>query len=292
MLQVRDVELLSDAGAALAESPQWDADADRLLWVDIDPGIVHRLDLATGEDRVTDLGPTVGAVAPRVGGGLVVARRAGFRLLDDDGAIVSEVQAGAGGDGTRMNDGKCDPAGRFWAGSMVTGKDGTHAALFRLDADLSVQPVVEGVTVSNGLAWSLDGTLLYYIDSVTGGVDAFDFDLATGQIARRRRLVSIPAEEGEPDGMTVDADGCLWVALWGGGQVRRYTPDGRLDAMVELPVSLVTSCCFAGSATDTLVITTASSDLTPQQRAAQPLAGGLFAVDVGTSGFAATPFGG
>lgn len=291
MRSVSGIELVLDAKAELAEGPHWDALAEQLLWVDVEPGIVHRFDPSTGEDVANELGPTVGAVVPTSDGGMVAATGQGFRVLDSDGAVRHAVDVESETAGTRMNDGKCDSAGRFWAGSMVTRQDQPRAALYRLDPDMSVHRMIAGVMVSNGLGWSLDATRMYYIDSASGGVDELSFDLASGGVGARRRLITIPSGEGDPDGMTVDADGCLWVALWGGGQVRRFTPDGRLDAVVDLPVSLVTSCTFGGASLDVLYVTTASADLSAELRAAQPLAGGVFAVDAGVSGLAPTRFG-
>jgi sugar lactone lactonase YvrE len=270
----------------------WDEQNGRLVWVDIIPGAVHQLDVTSGDDDQIDVGPTVGAVALRHDGGFVLARNDGFTLLDRDGTVSAVAAADGVGPGLRMNDGKCDPAGRFWAGSIVMNKASAGGALYRLDADLGVRQMLAGITVSNGLGWSPDGTMMYYVDSLSGGVDAFRFDASSGTITDRRQFIDIPFDHGEPDGLTVDAAGCVWFAIWRAGEVRRYTPDGRLDTIARVPASLSTSCCFGGSRLDTLFITSAHCDLTPQQRAEQPHAGSIFACRPGIEGLPATPFAG
>src|SRR5918999_4891566 len=176
----------------------------------------------------------------------------------------------------RMNDGKCDPAGRFWAGTMAMDGARGRGALYRLDADRSVARMLGAVSVSNGLAWSADSSTMYYIDTPTGSVDAFEFDADAGAISGRRPFVKIDGGDGMPDGMTIDSEGGLWVALWGGGAVHRYDAGGRLDGIVEVPASLTTSCTFGGSDLGDLYITTASTGLGEAELRDQPLAGSLF----------------
>ena len=281
------VELALHAAADLAEGPVWDPDAGRLCWVDITRGEVHRFDPATGQDSSFRLGEEVGAVASR-------GRRAGARpgrrfrhlrrgrLRPTRPARIDTEPAGG-----RMNDGKCDPAGRFWAGTLHGGVTGA-AALHRLDPDGLVHTVLTGLTVSNGLGWSPDGRTMYHVDTPTGGVDAYDYDLDTGRLARRRRLVTV--QRGKPDGLTVDADGGLWVALWGGWAVQRFTPDGRLDRTVDVPVERVTSCGFGGDDLGTLYITTAGRGVPDPAR--EPHAGGIFAVDPAVPGLPPTAWAG
>jgi sugar lactone lactonase YvrE len=168
--------------------------------------------------------------------------------------------------------------------------DDDRSSLYRIDADLSVTTLFAGVGISNGLGWSPDATSMYYIDSPTRRIDVIDYDLATGAVEHRRPLIEVGADEGLPDGMTVDADGCLWVAFWGGSCVRRYDPGGHLMRDVELPVSLVTSCTFGGKDLDQLFITTASMGLNDSERVAQPLAGAVFRIDPGTRGTPASYF--
>ncbi len=285
-------ELVLDARAVLGEGPVWDARAEALVWVDIERHLVH-LTRADGEDRALDVGQLVGAAVPRTRGGLVLAVQEGFASLDPDtGAVESIAAVEADEDGNRMNDGKCDRRGRFWAGTMSIDSVPEQGALYRLDTDRRVTRVVDSVTISNGLAWSADNKTMYYIDTPTQRVDAFDFDADAGTVDNRRTFVAIADEDGSPDGMTIDADGCLWVALWRGSAVRRYDPDGRLDEVVELPVSLITSCAFGGEDFGDLYITTASVELTESERRDQPLAGGLFRCRPGPRGVPPDAFGG
>ncbi len=301
------VELVLDAHALVGEGPVWDDTSGTLVWVDIMRNAVHRYDPATGHDRATDVGQPLGAAAlRRHGQSLVLALRDGFGLLDE-GAGDAVVRGGGGGHDTRsagqrsgpvemvaaveadvptnrMNDGKCDPGGRFWAGTMAFEVTPGVAALYRLDPDLSVHQMVTGVTLSNGLDWSLDGRQMYYIDSPTQGVDVFDFNPADGSLGQRRRLITIPAADGLPDGMTVDAEGGLWVALHGSGTIRRYMPDGRVDRLIRVPATMVTSCAFGGPDLTDLYITTISLGLSEAGRRAQPLAGGLFRCRPGVRG--------
>jgi sugar lactone lactonase YvrE len=253
--------------------------------VDIDRGRVHRFDPRSGEDSAVEIGQPTGSAVPRRGGGLVLGLRDGVGLLEVDGSQRLAVALERELAHTRMNDGKCDSHGRFFTGTMDSHEGGSPAgALYRVDPDLSVTRLVGGVRVSNGLDWNAADDCMYYIDSRAGGVDVFDYDAATGAISGRRRLIDVDAAHGVPDGMTVDAEGGLWVALWDGGALRRYAPDGTLERTVELPVSRVTSCAFGGPDLDVLYITSARTGLAPDALEAQPLAGALFAFDPGVRG--------
>ena len=259
-----EVELVVDAAATLGEGPIWDARIGRVLWLDIVGKALHRLDPATDVDESVSLPYEAGAIACRASGGYVVACPSGFVSLDSDGREATGGLSVAVEDdlpSTRMNDGKCDPAGRFWAGTMSVAEEPGAGTLYRLDADHRLHTMISAVSISNGLAWSPDGLTMYYIDSPTQCVVSFDFDLATGSLGASRPVVSIPSGEGTPDGMTIDAEGYLWVALWDGGAVRRYAPDGTLDRVVSLPVPRVTSCVFAGDQLRDLYITTAARGL-------------------------------
>lgn len=291
MARIITAELALDARSAHGEGPAWDAAAGRLVWVNITASTVQEY-RPDGGSRQWDIGEHVGAAAPRASGGMVLAVRSGFAALGEDGSVSPLARVEADNPETRMNDGKCDPQGRFWAGTMAYAQTPGAGSLYRLDPDGSVRTMVTPVTISNGLGWSPDGGVMYYADTPTGGVDAFDFDAPTGAIASRRRMITIEHADGSPDGLTVDDEGGIWVALWQGGAVRRYHPDGSLDVIVEVPASQVTSCAFGGKRGDELYITTAAGGLSPEQRAAQPHAGGLFRCSPGVTGPAATAFAG
>lgn len=286
-------ELVLDAHAELGEGPIWDDRRRRLLFVDIMRGHVHEYDPETGRDRVVEVGQPVGAVAITGRDDWVVAARDGFFRLDPDTARVTCIaRVEADRHENRMNDGAVDARGRFWAGTMSMAGGRGAGSLYRLDPDGTVTCHVTGVGISNGIDWSLDGRLMYHVDTHTDRVDVFDFDEARGEIANRREFVRIPPGAGHPDGLVVDAEGFVWLALWEGGAVRRYAPDGRLDRTVDLPVTLTTKCAFGGSDLTDLYITTAWIDLDAAARARQPQAGGLFRVRPGVAGRPAHWFGG
>lgn len=287
------VELVVDAACIVGEGPLWDASSGCLIWVDIVGRLIHWYRPADSAHWTIGTPSDVGAVACRGGGGLVLALDDGFWLLDP-GADGPRMFASVEADDptTRMNDGKCDRAGRFWAGTMQRDARTGGGTVYRLDGSGHVETMITGVTISNGLAWSPDDEVLYYIDSPKQGVDTFAFDAVTGTIAARRRAFDIPPSAGLPDGMTIDAEGCLWVALWGGAAVHRYTPDGELRQIVEVPVAQVTSCAFGGPDLTDLYITTASHGLDDPARRAQPQAGGLYRCRPGTRGTSASTFAG
>ncbi|HEX8005748.1 MAG TPA: SMP-30/gluconolactonase/LRE family protein, partial [Trebonia sp.] len=194
-------ELVADAQADLGEGPAWDAAAGRLIWVDITGSVVHEL-LPDGRSRRWNVPEHVGAAVPRTRGGLLLAVRSGFAALADDGSVSVVARVEADDAGTRMNDGKCDPQGRFWAGTMSYSETPGTGSLYRLDPDGGVHRILTSVTISNGLGWSPDGTVMYYTDTATGGVDRFRFDAAAGALADRRRLITVDPADGSPDGMT------------------------------------------------------------------------------------------
>jgi sugar lactone lactonase YvrE len=284
------LDLLLDARAELAEGPIWDAASAQLIWVDQLAGTINRAGLDGTAAAAVVLEGRVGCALPRDDGGLVLACGAGFARLEDDGtfSLIAEVAVDA--PASFLNDGRCDALGRFWAGSVGIAADGNAApasgGLHRLDGDGSVTTALRGLSLANGMDWSPDGRTFYLIDSLSGGIDAFEFDLADGRLGPRRRAVELGLRGGEgfADGMCVDADGCLWTAIWGTGEIRRYIPDGALERRLEMPVSQPTSCVFAGPALDVLVITSAWHRLDPTQRSAEPHAGGIFCCRPGVSG--------
>jgi sugar lactone lactonase YvrE len=273
-------EVLLAANADTAESPVWDSRRGGLWWLDIPRGEVHLVDPSTGHDRRWVVGQPVGCLALTRGDGLLLAMREGLRVANDDLA-EAPVRWLLPGEpkGNRPNDGRVDSRGRFWIGTMAMDKHANAGSLYRATLDAEPPEIVrmlDRVSISNGIDWSPDDSLMYYADSPTRSVDVFDWDPEAGKVSRRRPFVTVSPGEGVPDGLCVDAEGHIWVALWGGGAIRRYRPDGALDREVRLPVANVTSCAFGGAGLDELFVTTAMSDLSEAQLAAQPLAGAIF----------------
>jgi sugar lactone lactonase YvrE len=278
------VDQVTEPVAAHGEGPVWFAGWPGLRWVDMLAGDV--LELAGGQVRRHHVGSVAAALRPRAEGGAVLAVERGFALADASLTNVEPLPELWSDRGIRMNDGGCDPDGRFYCGSMAYDESPGAGGLYRLDPDGTVSTILTGVTVSNGLAWSPDGGTAYYIDSPTHRVDAFDYDPDRG-LTGRRPLVEIPPDAGTPDGMTVDAEGRLWVALWGGGGVRCYRPDGALEEHVPLPVTQVTACTFGGPELDELYITTSRQGV---PEGAQPEAGALYRYRPGVRGLPVLSF--
>jgi sugar lactone lactonase YvrE len=287
-----EIELAFNARCELAEGPVWEPIGERLAWVDIPDRSIHWFRPSDGTHARRSLPGRAGSIAPRVEGGMVIAMEDGFWILDAEQRLRHFATIPAANAETRMNDGKCDPGGRFWAGSVVREGKSRTGALWRLDADGNVTPVVTGVTMSNGMGWSPDGLTFYYIDTAVRRVDAFTFDPGSATVHHRRPLIELPDGPEKPDGMTVDAEGFLWVALWQGWAVNRYAPDGRFDLSIRLPVALVTSCVFGGPDLGDLYITTARSGLSEADFASQPLAGGVFRCRPGPRGLSPSLFAG
>jgi sugar lactone lactonase YvrE len=266
----------------LSEGPRWDENRQELLWVDILGSGFHRATLkadgSPDQVRTMALDRHVGAVAPIAGGGYVLAAGQGFLFVDEAGSVHELAQPEAGRADVRMNDGACDPQGRFWAGTMAYDESPGAGTLYRLELDGRCSTVLSGLTISNGIGWSPDGATMYLSDSGAGLVEAFDFDGATGEISRRRTLVHIDQPGAAPDGLTVDERGDIWVALYGGWAVNRYGPDGSLLTTVDIPVAQATSCAFGGADRRTLFVTTGRERLDPGALERQPDAGRLFAV--------------
>ncbi|MET9757765.1 SMP-30/gluconolactonase/LRE family protein [Streptomyces sp. NPDC006372] len=287
-------EVAVRAEAELGEGPTWDAATGRLLWIDILGSRVHTYDPATGRRTVRRTEQHVGAVKPRAGGGLVLNLRDGIGLLDPGPDGDPGDVSGSGFrwlhhepvPGRRANDAAIAPDGTLWAGTMRYDEAPGGGTLSRIGADGSVEVILGDVAVSNGTGWSPDGRLMYYIDSPTRRIDVFDH--ADGQVSGRRTLAEIEDGAGFPDGLTVDAEGCVWVALWEGAAVRRYTPDGELDRVIPLPVPRVTACAFAGPDLTDLYITTARVGLASPP----PLSGSLLVVPGAGKGLAQPAFAG
>jgi sugar lactone lactonase YvrE len=280
-------EVAVPARAELGERPVWDAAQHSMIWVDISAGRLHRFSATRADEVIVDLGIPLGAAAPRQGGGYVLAAADGFRLTDSAGAADGgPVRPDGMGEDLRFNDGACDPAGRFWAGTVAGDRRLGAGALYRLDGDGSITCMRTGVTESNGIGWSPDGTTMYYIDSGEPElrVRAFGYDVASGAIDSGRDLIRFVPEDHTCDGLIVDADGCLWIAFWGGAQVRRYSAAGELLDRVELPVTYPTCPAFGGEDLTELYVTSAWQGMNAQQLAAEPLAGHILRIATAARG--------
>ncbi len=260
--------LAVDARARVGECPIWDADRGRVVWLDIPAQTIHSFWPGSQATRAQPVPEVISAIALCTDGGLIGASPAGLVRIDEEaeGNPLTRIAAiPHRSPSLHMNDGKSDRAGRFWAGSVaVSAQDAGCAALHRLNGDGSVTTEIEGVTISNGLGWSPD--------------------LDSGALSDRRPFIEIDAADGAPDGLAVDVDGCVWVAVVHGGEVRRYSPTGDLVARITLPTSVVTSCCFGGPHLTELYITTSAEHVRSERRASEPLAGGLFVCEVGVPG--------
>jgi sugar lactone lactonase YvrE len=277
----------------LGEGARWDVRRSELLGVDILAGRVFRERIADDgalvRVRAYQVPGTVGAIAPVEGDeGWVLAAGRGFVYLSTDGSLrpLAEVAPA----GTRMNDAACDPQGRFWAGTLADDHRAAGGALYRLDRNGRTELMLDGLTISNGLGWSPDGATMYLVDSGPRVVHTFTFDAEQGTIRDGRVLVTVDEEVGAPDGMTVDADGNLWVAIYGGGRVYRYSPDGVLRDALLVPAAQSTSCAFAGTGLHRLYVTTATEEWTDEQRRAEPTAGLVYRFDTDATGQPAAPF--
>ncbi len=279
------VELALDSADLLGEGPVWSADEGALYWVDIKHPRVRRWTPATGDRADWKVPADIGSMAIRSRGGMVLALQHGFATLDlGDGTITSLHDPEPDLHGNRFNDGKCDPQGRFWAGTMDEDENVPSGSLYRLDPDLHSHRMVQGIICSNGLGWSPDGKLMYYTDTRTHRIDVFSFESETGDIANRRTFAEVPADHGVPDGLTVDAEGMLWVACWGGWRVVRYAPDGSVNREVMMPVPQPTSCAFGGPSLNELYVTSARVGLDRSSLEQAPRSGGIFQIDTDSRG--------
>lgn len=270
------VEVAATLNAALGESPVWDVDNQILHLIDILAQKIHQLDPARGTVRSVAIDGVPGAIALRRDGGYVGGIGLDFATIGPDGSVTPIARASAG---HRVNDGKCDARGRFIAGTMDRNERRGAAALYQLHVDGTLTELLSDVTLSNGLDWSPTGDTLYHVDTTLERVDAFDYDLDSGQIGERQPFADLKDVPGRPDGLTVDAEGGVWVAVARAGVVHRYDRNGRLDAVVEFPTPIVTSCTFGGRDLGELYVTSSRALLPESQRAQDPLAGCVFVVE-------------
>ncbi|MCS6993495.1 MAG: SMP-30/gluconolactonase/LRE family protein [Anaerolineales bacterium] len=287
-------ELLLDAQAALGEGPAWNAVHRCLSWVDIHAGRLHLYNPSSGEQETLSVDPPLGCAAPAQGGKFILGMRHGIALLHPQTGQLSVLASPeAHLPGNRFNDGKCGPDGRFLAGTMDNSEKEASGALYSYAPNGALKTLVTGVRISNGLAWSRDYRTLYYIDTPTFEVKAYDYDLESGEIANPRVVISIPPRLGFPDGMTSDAAGRLWIGMWGGAAVTVWNPNsGQLLETLPLPAKNVTACVFGGENGTDLFITSARQGLTRADLSEYPLSGGLFRVQTNVEGMPTFSFGG
>lgn len=282
--------------AIVGESPVWHPGEQRLYWIDIQGKKIHRFDPRTRENESFPLPEIVTCIQLCSSGGLVLTLKKNFAFYDPSTLHLKKLQ-GVEGDlpGNRFNDGKCDPQGRFWAGTMDAQHwDKPSGNLYRMERDLAVTKMQSQVICSNGSGWSPDSRTMYYTESFRYAIFAYDYDPATGNIENRRTFAQISDEDrkagGFPDGMTIDAEGFIWSNQVGVGKIVRYDPQGKVERIVQMPVPRATDCTFGGADLQTLYITSARETMTPEQLEQAPLSGSLFAIDAGVKGQPSTPF--
>lgn len=287
------IDCVHDAKAKLGESPVWDPHLNCVWWIDCVGRALLRYDLSSGETTTVPVGSAIHAIGVRSTGGLVAAMTFGFCTLNPvSGAhsVISKPEADR--PEFHFNDGKCGPDNRFWVGSMHKSYSGHDGRMFKLGPDDVCATMMTGFAVPNGLGWSPDLKSFYIADSPTGAIFKFDYERHGGSLRRRQVAVSPGEAPGWPDGLSIDADGCLWSVRWDGGCVVRFTPDGVIDRVIDLPVTRPTSCAFGGPDLDTLFITSGTAGMDDDALAGEPLAGGLFAIRPGVAGMPVGTFDG
>lgn len=290
MAHIMQIDVAFEANDILGEGPVWSVAEQALYWVDIQGPSLQRYDPAEGIHNIWPMPSQIGSFALRQAGGFIVALQTGLAFFDSETAEITPlIDPESHLPQTRFNDGKCDRQGRFWAGTMGTVAGKPAGSLYRFDTDHTLHIMRRDVAVSNGLGWSPDNRTMYYADSPTYTIFAFDFEPETGAISHER--VFAHHQAGFPDGLTVDAEGYVWSARWDGWQVIRFAPDGTIDRVVEMPVQRPTSCIFGGPALNQLFVTSASAGLNEAELARQPLAGNVFVLDVDVPGLPEALFG-
>jgi sugar lactone lactonase YvrE len=286
-------EVVVNHRCLLGEGPVWDAKLRRICWIDILQGEIHEYSPGDNIFRTLSVNQMIGAIAICKNGNFLAALKNGFGFIDRHSGVLNMIANPEPHlPGNRFNDGKCDPEGRFWAGTMSHSDEHEAGSLYVLDKDLSITKKVERTTISNGMAWSPDQQTYYFIDTPTFTVVAFSFDKASGEISNRRIIIQISQHDGSPDGMTIDSEGMLWIAHWDGWQITQWNPEsGEKIHSIHLPVARVTSCTFGGDGLQDLYITTARTGLDEEQLKNQPLAGSLFVIrNTGYTGLPAFEF--
>ncbi len=295
---LENIEVVGAVSSLLGEGPVWDAKQGIIYWIDILNGNLHSYHPKNKIQKTIALNQLIGSYALSPNDKIIAALKDGIYWVDKStGQKELIVQPETGLSNNRFNDGKCDPAGRFWAGTMSLSEDKEAGSVYVMEKNNATQnitskKVISNVTISNGMAWSKDGSTFYFIDTPSSEVVAYDYNLSTGQIKNKRVVISIPVAEGYPDGMTIDTEGMLWVAHWGGWQVTRWNPNtGEQLFAIPLPAAKITSCCFGGPHLTDLYISSAKVGLSSQEILEQPLAGSLFVLpNCGFQGFPADEF--
>jgi len=284
-----NIRTLSAHHSILGEGPVWDAVRNRILWVDIESGQILEFNQEQKEVIILNAGSRVGCFSLCTDGNIIAGTEEGIlRINRNTGKRVVVARPEAGITGNRFNDGKTDARGRLWAGTMPLTENAPLGSMYRVGQDYSSEKVFGHVTISNGICWSHDNRYMYYIDTVTLGVDRFDFDLETGKLSNKIKLISIDPKDGYPDGMTIDAEGMLWIAHWGGWQITRWDPqEGKKIGSIRMPASQITSVCFGGVDFSDMYVTSARRGLSVQQLEKEPLAGSTFVIE--GSGYRGTP---
>ena len=281
------MECVLQVAARVGESPRWHPVEQVLYWADIYEPSLNRFDPRTGENRKWLLPERLGCFGFRRGGGFIAGMQSGIFLIDLDGdhaRLTRVFEFEPGNPESRFNDGRVDPGGRFWAGTMLEAMDKRVGVLYRVDHDYTVTRMIDGLITPNGMAFSPDGRTMYHSDSRQDYVWAWDFDASTSAISNQRVFLPMDIQEGRPDGAATDVEGGYWICHVGGWHLARYTPDGRIDRVIGIPVQRPTACAFGGPDMRTLYITTARQPLSEAMLHKQPLAGGLFAFDAGVAG--------
>jgi L-arabinonolactonase len=288
------MEQVLPAGNQLGESPVWSPEEGALYWVDIPKGLIRRYVVSNQETSLWQLPASIGSFVFRRNGGMVVALKNGIHFFDPATNQLSQVHNPEPDlPENRFNEGKCDPRGRFFAGTMnevIRGKP--SGSLYRLASDRKLDLILPSITVPNGLAWSPEGTIMYFADTRRHVIYAFDYDLDEGTPHNKRVFVDLSSYEGLPDGATVDSEGCLWSAMFSGGRIVRYTPKGKIDRAIGFPVTQINSLTFGGSDMRTIFVISSKHLLNDAGLASQPLAGNIFAVDSGIKGIVDSRFAG
>ena len=274
---------IGDTRDILGEGPLWDDEGQALWWVDIRQPAVRCYDWRRQTTKTYPMSEMVGSLALRRDGTLILALKSALVYWNPENGLIDKVAAPESDrPNQRFNDGKCDRRGRFFAGTMNDAARSPDGTLYRFDGSSCV-PVQNGITIPNSLAWSADGRTMYFADSWTREIGAFVYDLDRGEIGARRVFAKIDAPA-IPDGATVDAQGYLWCALYDGWKLARFTPEGRLERTIDLPMQRPTSCQFGGPNLDVLFVTSATQKLSAEELSKQPFAGSLIALDVGVTG--------